>query len=50
MVYIPVDVNEGSSLQEVQALLGHKSPETTQVYLHTSSSKLLNIKSPIDSL
>ena len=42
-------VEQGSSLQEVQALLGHKSPETTQVYLHTAIPKI-NIKSPIDSL
>ena len=43
-------IEQGSSLQEVQALLGHKSPETTQVYLHTASKNMINIKSPLDSL
>ncbi len=43
-------IEQGNSLQEVQALLGHKSPETTQVYLHTASKNMINIKSPIDSL
>jgi len=38
------------SLIDVQVLVGHKSPETTFTYLHTISPKLLNIKSPIDSL
>jgi len=36
-------------LTDVQVLLGHKSPETTFTYLH-STGKMLNIKSPIDSL
>lgn len=43
-------IENGSSLSEVQSLLGHKSPETTQVYLHTASKNMLNTKSPIDSL
>jgi len=38
------------SVSEVQALLGHKSPETTFVYLHTASPKLIKVKSPLDSL
>jgi len=43
-------IENGYSVSEVQALLGHKSPETTMIYLHTSSSRMLNIKSPLDSL
>lgn len=43
-------IEQGQSISEVQSLLGHKSPETTQVYLHTASAKMLNIKSPIDNL
>jgi len=42
-------IEQGSSVSEVQSLLGHKSPETTLVYLHTSTSKMINIKSPLDN-
>ncbi len=42
-------IEQGNSITDVQLLLGHKSPETTQIYLHTSILRL-NIKSPIDSL
>lgn len=43
-------IENGCSVSEVQALLGHKSPETTFIYLHTASPKLIKIKSPLDSL
>ncbi len=43
-------IENGSSVSEVQALLGHKSPETTFVYVHTASPKLIKIKSPLDNL
>lgn len=43
-------IEQGNSISDVQVLLGHKSPETTMIYLHTASNKLINIKSPIDSL
>lgn len=42
-------IEQGQSITDVQLLLGHASPETTQVYLHTSIPGL-KIKSPIDSL
>ncbi|MFH1710806.1 MAG: tyrosine-type recombinase/integrase [Nanoarchaeota archaeon] len=42
-------IEQGQSVGEVQSLLGHKSPETTMVYLHTSSSQMINIKSPLDN-
>lgn len=42
-------IENGYSVQDVQLLLGHKSPETTMIYLHTAIPRL-NIKSPIDSL
>jgi len=42
-------VENGNSISEIQALLGHKSPETTFIYLH-SSGKMVNTKSPFDSL
>ncbi len=37
------------SISDVQASLGHKSPETSLVYTHTNG-KMINIKSPLDSL
>lgn len=43
-------IEDGYSVSEVQAILGHKSPETTFVYVHTASPKLIKIKSPLDSL
>ena len=43
-------IENGSSVAEVQSLLGHSSAETTMVYLHTSSPKMIGTKSPIDSL
>lgn len=42
-------IENGFSLSNVQAILGHKSPETTLIYTHISSPKLINIQSPLDS-
>lgn len=41
-------IENGYSVSDVQSLLGHKSPETTMVYLHTATKSMLNIKSPLD--
>ncbi len=43
-------IEDGYSVSEVQSLLGHKSPETTFIYLHTASPNMIKIKSPLDSL
>mgnify|MGYP001594461472 CR=1 FL=1 len=43
-------IENGYSVSEVQALLGHKSPETTFIYLHTAAPNMIKVKSPIDSL
>jgi site-specific recombinase XerD len=43
-------IENGSSVSEVQALLGHKSPETTFVYLHTATPNMIKVKSPLDEL
>lgn len=43
-------IENGCSVSEVQGLLGHKSPETTMVYLHTATKSMINIRSPIDDL
>ena len=43
-------IQNGASLNEVQTMLGHKSPETSMIYVHMSSPRMINIKSPLDSL
>ncbi|MCD4760149.1 tyrosine-type recombinase/integrase, partial [archaeon] len=43
-------IENGYSVSEVQALLGHKSPETTFVYVHAATSNFIKVKSPLDSL
>jgi site-specific recombinase XerD len=43
-------IQNGNSVNEVQALLGHKSPETTMIYVHLASPKLIGVKSPLDKL
>ncbi|MEW6063549.1 MAG: tyrosine-type recombinase/integrase [Nanoarchaeota archaeon] len=43
-------IENGYDLFSVQSLLGHKSPETTMVYIHLAAPNLINIKSPFDSL
>jgi site-specific recombinase XerD len=41
-------IQNGNSVNEVQALLGHKSPETTMIYVHLARPNMINIKSPLD--
>ncbi len=43
-------IENNYSLTDVQASLGHKSPETTMIYVHLASPNMINIKSPLDSL
>ena len=43
-------VESGYSLQDVQAMLGHKSPETSLVYVHMASPRMIRIRSPFDSI
>ncbi len=43
-------VEDGIPLHEIQELLGHKSLETTKIYLHTAQSGGVNRKSPLDKL
>lgn len=43
-------IENGYTIGDVQHLLGHSSPETTMIYLHTAGNKMLNIKSPLDYL
>lgn len=41
-------VEAGTSLHHVQLLLGHRSPNTTTVYLHVSRLNLAQVISPLD--
>ena len=43
-------IENGCSLNDVQSLLGHKSPETSMIYVHIASPKIINAKSPLDRL
>jgi len=43
-------IENGYSLQSLQGLLGHNSPETSTVYVHTACPKMIKIKSPYDDL
>lgn len=43
-------IENGYSVSEVQSLLGHKSPETTFIYLHSASPSLIKVRSPLDNL
>lgn len=43
-------IENGYDVCSVQALLGHKSPETSMIYIHIASPKLLSVRSPLDDL
>ena len=43
-------IENNYDVSSVQSLLGHNSPETTMVYIHTASSKMIAVQSPLDSL
>ena len=34
----------------IQALLGHRDPRSTEIYLHVSNKTLLGIRSPFDEM
>lgn len=43
-------LESGTDLRYIQAILGHKSSRTTEIYTHVSTSYLKNIRSPFDDL
>lgn len=42
-------LESGVSLRHIQALLGHSSPKTTQIYTHVSQGELGRIQNPLDT-
>ena len=43
-------IENGYDVNSVQSLLGHSSSETTMVYLHIASPRMIDIESPLDNL
>ena len=43
-------IENGYSVSQIQSLLGHASPETSMVYVHMASCKMIDVKSPLDAL
>lgn len=43
-------LENGVDLRYIQALLGHKSSKTTEIYTHVTRKVMENIKSPLDTL
>lgn len=40
----------GCDIKYIQALLGHRDPKSTEIYIHVSNKTLLGIKSPFDEM
>ena len=45
--YATHSIEQGTNLAFLQEILGHNSPKTTQIYLHTSRKSIGNIHSPL---
>lgn len=43
-------IENGYDIAAVQSLLGHNSPNTTMIYLHTAMPTMLKVRSPLDDL
>lgn len=43
-------LEQGTDIRVIQAMLGHSSLSTTQVYTHISSDQIKRVKNPLDSL
>ncbi len=43
-------IEDGYSVTEVQPLMGHNRLDTTMTYVHMAASKMIGIKSPLDTI
>ena len=43
-------LEQGIETRYIQALLGHRDPKSTEIYLHVSNKALMGINSPFDSV
>jgi integrase/recombinase XerD len=43
-------LESGKDISVIQKLLGHRSIQTTSVYVHVASNTLKNVRSPLDAL
>ena len=41
-------LEDGVDIRYIQSLLGHRSPKSTEIYLHISNKTLIGIHSPFD--
>ena len=41
-------LEDGVDIRYIQTLLGHRSPKSTEIYLHISNKALLGVQSPFD--
>lgn len=41
-------IEDDTKREYVQAMLGHKSPNSTSIYVHVSNKSLMGVKSPLD--
>ena len=41
-------LEDGVDIRYIQTLLGHRTPKSTEIYLHISNKALLGVKSPFD--
>jgi integrase/recombinase XerD len=48
--YATHQLESGTDIRYIQALLGHNSLKTTMIYTHVSSQRIADIKSPFDDL
>lgn len=48
--YATHSLEQGTNLAFIQEILGHSSPKTTQIYLHTSRKSIGRVHSPIQNI